>query len=103
MRRITAPMCQTSCRVFRITQRGAWAASRCSLWTSIQGSPRGAAAAAIDVVSREVVISVVTLERWRAGALALPGALTTTQRWTPAARLEAVITTAALNETARSA
>ena len=59
--------------------------------------------AAIGVVSREVGVSVATLERWRAGALAAPEALTTTQRWTPVARLEAVITTAALDEAARSA
>ena len=59
--------------------------------------------AAIDVVSREVGVSVGTLERWRAGALAAPGTLTSTQRWTPAARLEAVITTAAMDEAARSA
>jgi transposase len=59
--------------------------------------------AAIDVVSREVGISVATLERWRAEALAAPGTLTGSQRWTPAARLEAVITTAAMDEAARSA
>ena len=59
--------------------------------------------AAIDVVSREVGVSVGTLERWRAQALAAPGELTNNQRWTPAARLEAVITTAAMDEAARSA
>ena len=58
---------------------------------------------AIDVVSREVGVSVATLERWRAQALAAPGELTGGQRWTPAARLEAVITTAAMDEAARSA
>jgi len=58
--------------------------------------------AAIDVVSREIGVSVATLARWRAGALAAPGALTNPQRWTPAARLEAVITTAAMAEAARS-
>ena len=50
--------------------------------------------AAIDVVSREVGVSVGTLERWRAQALAAPGELASSQRWTPAARLEAVIATA---------
>ncbi len=50
--------------------------------------------AAIDVVSREVGVSIGTLERWRAQALAAPGEPTGSQRWTPAARLEAVITTA---------
>ena len=59
--------------------------------------------ATIDVVSREVGVSVGTLERWRAQALAAPGELTSSQRWTPAVRLEAVITTAAMDEAARSA
>jgi hypothetical protein len=59
--------------------------------------------AAIDVVARETGVSVGTLERWRAQALAEPGTLTSSQRWTPAARLEAVITTAAMDEAARSA
>ena len=59
--------------------------------------------AAIDVVSREVGVSVGTLERWRAEALAAPGMLTGSPRWTPTARLEAVITTAAMDEAARSA
>ena len=59
--------------------------------------------AAIDVVSREVGVSVGTLERWRAQALAAPGELTSSQRWTPAARLEAVISTAAMDDVASSA
>src|SRR5918993_5764915 len=59
--------------------------------------------APIDVVSREVGVSIATLERWRAQALAAPGELASNQRWTPAARLEAVITTAAMDEGARSA
>ena len=59
-----------------------------------------------DVVSREVGVSVETLERWRAQALSAaageqPGF--GSQRWTAAARLEAVITTAAMNEATRSA
>jgi transposase len=57
--------------------------------------------AAIDLVSREVGVSVGTLERWRAQALAAPGELTN-QRCTPAARLEAVIATATMDEAARS-
>ena len=61
---------------------------------------------AIDVVSREVGISVATLERWRAEALAngsgeRSGA--SNQRWTAAARLQAVIATAAMDEATRSA
>ena len=58
--------------------------------------------AAVEVVSREVGVSVATLERWRAQALAEPGAMTAGQRWTPAARLEAVIATAAMDEATRS-
>ena len=53
--------------------------------------------AAIDLVSREVGGSVGMLERWRAQALAAPGELTNNQRWTPAAWLEAVITTATMD------
>jgi transposase-like protein len=53
-----------------------------------------------EVVSRDVGVSVDTLERWRAVALTKPAA----QRvWTAAARLEAVIATAALDEASRSA
>ena len=56
--------------------------------------------APLEVVSREVGVSADTLERWRAEALAKPAS----QRvWTAAARLEAVIATAALDETARGA
>jgi transposase-like protein len=61
--------------------------------------------AAIDVVSREVGVSVATLERWRAEALAngSGGGGGGSQRWTAAARLQAVIVTAALDEATRSA
>ena len=51
---------------------------------------------AIDLVSREVGISVATLERWRADAAGSP-------RWTAVARLQAVIITAAMDEATRSA
>jgi len=59
-----------------------------------------------DVVSREIGVGVETLERWRAQALATaageqPGS--GSQRWTAAARLEAVISTAAMDEATRSA
>ena len=57
---------------------------------------------AIDLVSREVGISVATLERWRADALA-NGSATGRPRWTAAARLQAVIVTAAMDEATRSA
>jgi transposase len=57
---------------------------------------------AVEVVSREVGGSVATLERWRAEALANgPGG--GSQRWTAAARLQAVIATAAMDEATRSA
>jgi len=59
--------------------------------------------AALDVVSRETGVSVATLERWRAQVLAASDRMAGGQRWTPAARLEAVITTAAMDEAARSA
>jgi hypothetical protein len=51
-------------------------------------------------VSQELGISVSTLERWRADALSRPAR---ERAWTAAARLEAVITTAAMDETQRSA
>ena len=57
---------------------------------------------AIDLVSREVGISVATLERWRADALA-HGSAAGSPRWTAAARLQAVIVTAAMDEATRSA
>jgi transposase len=53
-------------------------------------------------VSNKVGISVATLERWRAEILA-NASDDQPRRWTPAARLEAVIATAGLNETERSA
>ena len=56
--------------------------------------------AARDVVARAVGVSTDTLQRWRAEALAKPAA---ERVWTAAARLEAVIATAALDETARGA
>ena len=57
---------------------------------------------AIDVVSREVGISVATLEHWRANAVA-NGSGGGSARWTAAARLQAVIVTAAMDEATRSA
>ena len=56
---------------------------------------------AIDLVSRDVGISVATLERWRADALA--GGSAANPRWTAVARLQAVIITAAMDEATRSA
>lgn len=56
--------------------------------------------APVKAVSRELGVSVATLERWRAVALAEPER---GRVWTAAARLEAVIATAAMDEAARSA
>jgi len=53
-----------------------------------------------EVVSREIGVGVSTLERWRAESLAQP---TRERVWTAAARLEAVITTAAMDEASRNA
>ena len=56
--------------------------------------------APLEVVAREIGVSADTLERWRSEALAAPARERT---WTAAARLDAVITTAAMDEAARSA
>jgi len=56
--------------------------------------------AAIDVVAREVGIGAGTLERWREDARSRPAR---GRAWTAAGRLEAVITTAAMNEADKSA
>ena len=72
---------------------------------AVQRSDCGEAVAAgefgIDLVSREVGISVATLERWRADALA-NGSATGRPRWTAAARWQAVIVTAAMDEATRA-
>lgn len=54
----------------------------------------------VEVVSREIGISADTLERWRSEALAIASS---DKIWTAAARLEAVITTASMDEAAKSA
>jgi len=54
----------------------------------------------ISRVSQELGVSVSTLERWRADALSRPAR---ERVWTAAARLQAVITTAAMDEAQRSA
>ena len=51
-------------------------------------------------VSRELGVSVSTLERWRAEALSQPEGK---RIWTAAARLEAVIATAAMDAEAKNA
>jgi transposase len=56
--------------------------------------------AAITTVSQEHGVSVATLERWRAEALSRPAR---ERAWTAAARLQAVIATAAMEEAERNA
>ncbi len=60
-------------------------------------SPEGAE---IGDISREVGVSVQTLERWREVAQSMPAR---GRVWTAGARLEAVITAAALDEAGKSA
>ena len=61
--------------------------------------------APVERVSAEVGVSAATLERWRAQALesASGGGEPARRVWTAAARLQAVIATASLDETAKSA
>ena len=56
--------------------------------------------AAIDLVAREMGIGAGTLERWREEARSRPAR---GRAWTAAGRLEAVVTTAAMNEADTSA
>ena len=56
--------------------------------------------AEIGVVSQETGISVATLERWREVAQTMPAR---GRAWSAAARLEAVITAAALDEVGKNA
>jgi hypothetical protein len=56
--------------------------------------------AALELVAREVGIAAATLERWREDAQSGP---TRARVWTAGARLEAVITTAAMNGAGKSA
>jgi transposase-like protein len=56
----------------------------------------------LAAISQKVGISVATLERWRAAALAANDGSGSPRQWTPAARLEAVIASAVMDEAARS-
>ena len=56
--------------------------------------------AALEVVAREVGIGVGTLEKWREDAQSRPAR---GRAWTAGARLDAVITTAAMSEAGKSA
>ena len=56
--------------------------------------------AAVAEVEREIGVGVATLERWRSEALAQPER---ERIWTAAARFDAVLSTASMDEAARSA
>jgi transposase len=56
--------------------------------------------ATVEVVAREIGVSAGTLERWRSEALSRPAR---ERAWTAAARLEAVIATAAMDDASRNA
>ena len=56
--------------------------------------------AAVEVVAREIGIGVDTLQRWREDVQSMPAR---GRAWTARARLEAVITTAALDEAGKNA
>ena len=56
--------------------------------------------AALADVAAEFGVSLQTLEKWREASLSQPAG---TKAWTPAARFEALLTTAAMNEQERSA
>ena len=56
--------------------------------------------APVEVVSQELHITVATLERWRAAALAAPQS---ERAWTPAACMQAIIATAVMDEASRNA
>src|SRR3954454_19369145 len=101
-----SPLCQTSCRPDRISPGGVGLGKLARYGHAykdrIVARLLPPESSAVDLVSREVGVSVATLERWRAAALANgPGG--GSQRWTATARLEAVIATATMDEATRSA
>lgn len=57
-------------------------------------------AGSLEAISQELGISIGTLERWRSQALGEPAH---ERSWTAAARLDAILTTAALDEHSKSA
>jgi transposase len=56
--------------------------------------------ATLDDVARELGVGIATLERWRSAALARPAR---ERVWSAAARQDAVVTTAAMDEEGKSA
>src|SRR3954453_4114446 len=101
-----SPLCQTSCRPDRISPGGVGLGQLARYGQAykdrIVARLLPPESSAVDLVSREVGVSVATLERWRAAALA-KGPTGGNQRWTATARLEAVIATATMDEATRSA
>jgi len=96
------PLCQTSCRLNRI---GTFGGAESRKWLDkdrIVARLLPPESSSVEHVSRDVAISVATLERWRAEALA-NGSGAGRPRWTAAARLQAVIVTTAMDEATRSA
>ena len=100
----SSPPRQNSCRLHRSTSG---AAMKDGLGSNGQTFKDRAVArllppesAAIDVVAREVGIGTDTLERWREDARSRPAR---GRAWTAAGRLEAVVTTAAMNEADKGA
>ena len=56
--------------------------------------------ASLDDVAQEIGVAAATLERWRSDALSRPAR---ERAWTAAARFDAVLTTASMDEATRSA
>jgi len=54
----------------------------------------------LDDVAQEIGVAAATLERWRSDALSRPAR---ERAWTAAARFDAVLTTASMDEAAKSA
>ena len=93
--------------VVTIVLNNEWAAMKDfsgSIRTSIQRQSGGQVVTARErsggVVSQETGIAIGTLERWLADALSKPAR---GRAWTAGARLEAVITTASMSESGKSA
>src|ERR1700733_16280074 len=100
------PLCQRSCRPDRIGPfwgRGHQEVARYgqAYKDRIVARLLPPESSSVEQVSREVGVSVATLERWRADALA-NGSGAGSPRWTAVARLQAVIITAAMDEATRS-
>ena len=100
------PLCQRSCRLNRIGTFGGADRQKVARYGQaykdrIVARLLPPESSSVELVSREVAISVATLERWLADALA-NGSGAGSPRWTAAARLQAVIVTAAMDEATRS-